>query len=151
MYPIFVKILAKNRRATHDYEITDTVEAGIRLTGQEVKSARQGHMNLKGAYVIFQGSHVLLRNATIAPYSHASGLEDYNPGQERELLLTKKEAEKLQSLADQQGVTVLPLEVRGGRYIKVLLGLGRGLKRYDKRQKKKEKDIVRRVQQGREY
>lgn len=146
-----MKIVAKNRRASYDYEILDKVEAGIILTGQEAKSCRQGHVNLSGSYVSFLGGKPILKSAKISPYSHASGLENYDPGQDRKLLLKKSEAEKLQSALDEQGVTIIPLEVRAGKHIKVLLGLGKGKKRFDKRQKIRERDQKRKLKKGEDY
>ena len=128
------KKVAQNRRARFDYEIIDTLEAGISLTGQEVKSCRAGQVNLAGSYVSFLGPSPRLKNASIAPYAFASGLENYNPSRERLLLLSKKDIQKLESLTQEKGVTVIPLEVLAGKYIKVVLGIGRGRKRLDKRQ-----------------
>jgi len=146
-----VKIVASNRRARHDYDITDTVEAGIILTGQEVKSCRAGTVNLSGAYVSFLGGKPVLKNSTIARYAHASNLSDYDPGRDRELLLSKRDIERMQSRVNEQGVTIIPLEVRAARYIKVVLGLAKGRSRVDKRQKIKEKDIRKRMKKGEEY
>jgi SsrA-binding protein len=153
-----MKIVAKNRRVRHDYDITDTIEAGVILTGQEVKSCRMGHINLAGSYVSFLPSPLgrgikgegkpLLKNATISPYIHASHLENYNPGRDRILLLKKSEEDKLRRIADEKGISILPLEVRAGKFIKVLLGIGRGRKKYDKRQKIKEKDLQRKLKRG---
>lgn len=144
------KVVAKNRRARYDYQITDTVEAGLQLSGQEAKSCRQGQVNLAGAYVSLHGGTPLLKSASIAPYKFASNLDSYNPNQDRRLLLKKIEIERIQAALDEKGVSVIPLEVRAGKYIKVLLGLGKGQKRIDKRQTKKEKDVKRRLKQGRE-
>lgn len=146
-----MKVIAKNRRARFDYDIVDTVEAGIQLTGQEVKSCRQGHINLSGAYVSLLGGKPVLKSCTIAPYSFASNIDAYEPGRERLLLLQKKEILRIQAALDEKGVSVIPLEVRAGKYIKVVLGLGKGQKRIDKRHKIKEKDISRRIKQGNEY
>lgn len=145
-----MKIVAQNRRARHDYEITDTLEAGIRLTGQEVKSCRMGNVNLGGAYVSLVTGKPMLKGMSIARYNNASGLENYDPGHDRLLLMSKREIEKLTSALAEKGVSLIPLEVQAGKYIKVLLGLGRGKKSYDKRQSKKEKDIKRRLKRGEE-
>lgn len=145
-----MKTVAKNRRARHDYDITDTVEAGIVLSGQEVKACRASQINLAGAYVSLQSGRPVLKNATISPYSHASNLAEYDPGRERQLLLKKREVERLQSALDEQGVSLVPLEVRAGKHIKVLLGLGKGMKRLDKRQRIKDRDMKRRIREGRD-
>lgn len=145
-----MKILSKNRRARFDYDISDTLEAGIALTGQEVKSCRMGNINLAGSYVSLVSGKPMIKGMKIAKYAHASGVEDYAPGRDRLLLLHKRELEKLTAKLSEQGVSLVPLEVKGGRHIKVVLGLGKGKKRYDKRQSKKEQDIGRRLKEGRE-
>jgi SsrA-binding protein len=150
-YWLRMKVLAKNRRAHYDYSIYDTLEAGILLTGQEVKSCRAGNVNLAGAYVSLQGGHPLLKSATIAQYKFASNTEAYQPGRDRQLLLKKTEIARVQSALDEKGVSVIPLEFHAGKHIKVLLGLGKGQKRIDKRQKKKEKEVKRRLKKGEEY
>ena len=146
-----MKVVAQNRRARYDYEIVDTVEAGIILSGQEVKSCRQGNINLAGSYVSFLDGKPVLKNAKIAPYKFASGLENYEPAQDRRLLLKSAEVKKLQAAIEEKGVTVVPLEVRSGRFLKILLGVGRGRKRFDKRQKIKEKDIKKKLRRGEDY
>lgn len=146
-----MKVVAQNRRAKFDYEIIDTLEAGVILTGQEVKSCRSGHVNLSGAYVSFLSGKPVLKNSTIAPYAFASGLDDYKPGRERELLISKKDREKLLSASEEKGVAIIPLEIRAGKFIKVLLGLGKGRKTIDKRQRIKDRDIGRRIKKGEEY
>lgn len=145
-----VKTVAQNRRARFDYEIIDTIEAGIMLTGQEVKSCREGNMNLSGAYVSLHTGKPVLKSATIAKYRFASGLEGYEPGRDRMLLLKKAQLDKLITELEQKGVSLVPLEVKAGRHIKIVLGLGRGKKSYDKRQSTKKKDIERRLREGRE-
>lgn len=145
-----MKVVAANRRARFDFEITDTVEAGIQLTGQEVKSCREGHVNLAGAYVLFANGKPVLKKAKISLYTFATA-PDYDPERDRPLLLKKSELEKLAKHADAKGMTVVPLEVRAGKYIKVLLGIGRGKKSIDKRQKIKEADIARKLKQGKDY
>jgi len=146
-----MKVVAQNRRARYDYEILDTVEAGLILTGQEVKSCRSGNANLAGSYVSFLHGKVVLKGAKIAKYTFASNLEDYNPSRERPLLLGKKDVRKLQSSLDEKGMTLIPLEMRAGKYIKILLGLGKGKTRLDKRQKIKEKDIRKKLRRGEDY
>jgi len=145
-----MKTVAQNRRARHDYEITDVVEAGIMLSGQEVKSCRAGNANLSGAYVSLASGTPVLKSMTIAKYAHAAGVEGYEPTRDRILLLKKNELEKLQTQLLEKGVSLIPMEVKAGRFIKVVLGLGRGKKRYDKRQDKKKKDIERRLREGRD-
>jgi len=138
----------QNRRAKFDYEITETVEAGLMLTGQEVKACRAGQVDMGGSYVSFASGKPMIKNLKIMPYKFASGLEGYEPGHDRQLLLSKKEIEKLQSTSAEKGVTVIPLEVRMGRHIKLLIGLGRGRKTHDKRNVIKERDVERRLRRG---
>lgn len=145
-----MKTVAKNRRARFDYEITDTVVAGIILSGQEAKSCRAGHVDLSGSYVSFHGGTPTLKHVKIRPYQFASGLDDYDPGRDRKLLLKKPEAEKLQVASEQKGVSIIPLEVQAGKFIKVMLGLAKGKKTIDKRKVIKERDVERRLRQGRE-
>ncbi|MDD4319070.1 MAG: SsrA-binding protein SmpB [Candidatus Peribacteraceae bacterium] len=145
-----MKVVAQNRRARFDYEILETVEAGVVLSGQEAKSCRAGHVNLAGSYVSFTAGKPVLKKAKIAPYAFAGPLPDYDPEQDRPLLLKKNESGKLQSSAAEKGVSVVPLEVRAGKFIKVLLGVGRGCKTIDKRQRIKEREVGRKIREGRE-
>lgn len=145
-----MKAVAANRRARFDYEITDTVLAGIMLSGQEAKSCRMGHVDLSGSYVSFHGGKPIIKHLKISPYKFASQLDGYDPGRDRPLLLTNGEIEKLQVASEQKGITIIPLEVQAGKFIKILIGLGRGRKTIDKRKKIKERDIERRLRSGRE-
>lgn len=145
-----VKVVAQNRRARFDFEITDTLEAGIILSGQEVKSCRNGNVNLAGAYVSFLGDKPILKRAKISPYAFAT-VTDYDPERDRELLLKKPEATRLEAATEEKGMSIVPLEIRAGKFIKVLLGIGRGRKKIDKRQKIKEREIGRKIREGREY
>lgn len=145
-----MKAVASNRRARFDYDITETMLAGIMLTGQEVKSCRMGHVDLSGSYVVFQNDAPLIKHLKISPYQFASQLDGYDPGQDRPLLLKKVEAVRLQELSDQRGVSIIPLEVQAGKYIKLLIGIGRGRKTIDKRRVIKDRDIEKRMKQGKE-
>ncbi len=145
-----MKVVAENRRARFDYEITDTVEAGMVLTGQEVKSCRLGQISLAGSYVSFFGGKPMLKQAKISLYAYAGKSDAYEPGHDRLLLLKKSEMERLQSAEQQKGVTIIPLEVRAGKFIKIVLGLAKGRKRHDKRQRIKEREVGRRLKMGRE-
>lgn len=145
-----MKVVAQNRRARFDYEIADTVEAGILLTGQEVKSCRLGQVNLAGSYVSFLSGKAVLKQVKISPYKYANVGSDYDPARDRPLLIRKSEIEKLQSAAEQKGATVIPLEVRAGKFVKILLGVARGRKRIDKRQRIREREVERRVRRGQE-
>ena len=147
-YAFSMKVVASNRRARFDYEITETVEAGIMLTGQEVKSCRLGQVNLSGSFVSFFQGAPKIKHLKISPYKYAGKLRDYDAGRDRPLLIKKVELEKLEKASEEKGMTVVPLEVRAGRFIKILLGLCRGRKKIDKRQKIREREIIKRLRQG---
>ena len=146
-----MKVVARNKRARFDYEILEELEAGMILMGQEVKSIRAGNADLKGAYVSFVSGKPVLKNSTIQPYRYASNLTDYDPGRDRELLLRKTELEKLRVASEEKGIAVLPLEFRAARMIKVLLGVGRGRKKIDKRKRIKEREVEKKIRKGEEY
>jgi SsrA-binding protein len=143
-----MRVVAHNRRARHDYEILDSVEAGMMLLGQEVKSCREGNVHLSGAYVSMVKGRPVLKSATIAPYKFAAGNPDYNPQRDRPLLIKKKEVDKLTATLSEKGLAVIPLEIRAGKHIKVLLGLGRGRKRIDKRHRIREREVERKIRRG---
>ncbi len=128
-----IKVVTNNRKARHDYFIEDTVEAGIVLTGTEIKSIRAGRMNLQDSFAIVRGGEVWLVGAHISPYSHGNR-ENHDPTRERKLLLHRREINRLTGKVQERGYTLVPLRVylRDGR-AKVELGLARGKKLYDKR------------------
>ncbi len=140
-----MKVVAANRRAKFDLAITDNVEAGIMLTGQEVKACRAGQVNIAGAYVSFLRGKPMLKQAKIAAYTHASDLADYDPARDRQLLLNKSQIAKLETMSAERGIAIVPLEVQAGKYVKVLLGIGKGRKRIDKRARIKEKEVTKRL------
>lgn len=142
-----MKVVAANRRAGFDYEIIDKVEAGLILSGQEAKSCRLGQVSLAGSYVSFASGVPVLKAMKISKYAYASGLADYDPGHDRALLLSKTQIEKIKTASEQKGMTVIPLEVLAGKFIKVVIGIGRGRKRLDKRQHIKEREVSRRVRE----
>lgn len=124
-----------NKKATFDYEITDRFEAGIALTGPEVKSLRGGHGKLEGAFVRLIGSEAFLVNAEIYPYQFAR-LEKYDSKRTRKLLMHKKELISLKSKIDGGNLTLVPLSwYTTGRQLKLEVGLARGKKQYEKREK----------------
>lgn len=129
------KVVAKNRRARHDYEILETHEAGIALVGTEVKSVREGQIQLKDSYAREEGGELWLVGVHIAPYSQADGFGGHDPERRRKLLLHRSEIAELASRVAQEALTLVPLSVyfRDGK-VKVELGLARGRRRYDKRQ-----------------
>jgi SsrA-binding protein len=133
---------AQNKKARFEYEILDTFEAGIVLSGQEVKSIRNGNISLKGAFVTFHKDEAMLTNAHISKYRFAGQVEGYNPERSRKLLLNNKEIAYLRGKSQEKGLTIVPLSVYNkGRHIKVEIGVGRGKKKYDKRETIKRRDL----------
>lgn len=138
--------LAENKKARFDYEILETLTAGISLTGQEVKSIRDGHMSLKGAFVTFHGPKALLTNAQISPYPEAGPLLGYDPLRSRTLLLHKREISYLRGKSQEQGLTIVPLKVySNNRLIKVEIAVARGKHLYNKKEVLKKRDIQREI------
>lgn len=142
-----METVAKNRRATFEYDVLETFEAGIRLLGWEAKACRMKLADLSGAYVSFVSGEPVLKKMTIRPYPFASGLVPEDATRDRPLLLKKKELDRLRTASDEKGMAIIPLEVKAGKFIKVTLALGKGQKQFDKRQKIKERDSKRRAQQ----
>ncbi|MFN0146011.1 MAG: SsrA-binding protein SmpB [Dehalococcoidia bacterium] len=140
--------IAQNRRARHDYEILQRFECGIMLTGSEIKSVREHRVQLQGAYARVKEGELWLQDAHIAPYANA-GYSGHVPDRDRKLLLHKKEILRIAQLVGEQGLTLVPLSMyfKGGR-AKVEVGVARGLKRYDKREKIAERDVARDVQRA---
>lgn len=125
---------AENRKAHFDYEILETFEAGLVLSGAEVKSIRSGRMNLAGSYVNFVSGEPYLVGASIAPYQPKNQPMDYDASRSRKLLLNKKEIDYISGKTKQKGLTLVPLKVYNkGRRIKIEIGLARGKRQYDKR------------------
>lgn len=135
--------IALNRRARHDFQIISTYEAGIVLTGSEIKSVREHKVQLQGSYARIRDGEVWLEDVNIAPYANA-GYSGHNPTRSRKLLLHKKQINKINELLGEQGLTLVPLAMyfKGGK-AKVELGVARGLKRYDKRARIQERDVTR--------
>lgn len=137
-------ILADNRKAFFDYEILETLSAGIELLGYEVKSVKHKKATLDGSYVTIRGSEAFLMQASIPPYQAANTPEDYDPLRMRRLLLTKEELRKLADTDATKGLTIVPIRVyTKDRKIKVEIAVVRGKKKFDKREsiKKRETDI----------
>ncbi len=145
-----MKVVAQNRRARFDYDILETVETGMILTGPEVKSCRKGHINLAGAYVSFLNGKPILKGAGVSKYTFTGPDVLHDEHRDRQLLLKKSELGKLQRATEEKGMTLIPLEVRAGKYIKLLIGVCRGRKKMDKRQAIKTREIGRRLREGRE-
>jgi SsrA-binding protein len=140
------KIITVNRKAGRDYEIIESFEVGMVLTGTEVKSLRGGHMSLKDSYAAVQDGEMFLINAHISPYSHGN-LQNHEPVRERKLLLHKSEIKRLTGKTEEKGLTLIPLKVyflRGRA--KVELALARGKKHHDKRDAIKRRDADREIE-----
>jgi len=129
-----MKLLAKNRRATFDYEVTDKLVAGIVLSGAEVKSAKLGHVSLKGSYITVKDNEAWLNNAHFTPYNQAGNRAGLDPTRTRKLLLHRKQIDQLMG-KKQGGLQLIPLALlEERRLVKVEVGVGKGKKRYDKRE-----------------
>ncbi len=143
-----VKVLARNRKARYDYHVLETFEAGMALTGTEVKSARQGKVQLKDSYVEVRDGQAWLVGAHISPYTHGNR-ENHDPERPRKLLLSRREIDKLMGRAIIRGQTIVPLEVYlKGSWIKVQIALAQGKKLYDKRRAEKEKVVEREMREA---
>lgn len=134
------KLLAQNKKAFADYEILEKIEAGIVLSGPEVKSARNGQVNLKGSFIETSNRlEAYARNIHISPYKQASQI-DYDPTHKRKLLLHHKEILEIKSQLDTEGVTAVPLDFHlAHNRIKVTIGICKGKKKYDRRAELKKK------------
>ena len=136
--------IATNKKVRFDYEILDTVEAGIELAGHEVKSLRTKSVALDGSYVIIRGGEAFLSGVTIPPYQAGNTSADYEPERLRRLLLSKKEITALAVVDSKKGLTIVPLSMynKNGK-IKVSLAVVRGKKKFDKRESIKKRDLER--------
>jgi SsrA-binding protein len=137
------KLIASNKKAYHDYFVLQKFEAGIALTGTEVKSLREGRAQLKDSYVGFEGGEAYLLSAHISPYTHGNR-ENHDPERKRKLLLHRKEIEKLNAQVVEKGLTVVPLRLyfKGGK-VKAEIAVVRGKKLYDKRATERKKEMDR--------
>lgn len=140
-----VTSIARNRRARHDYHIMETWEAGIVLTGTEVKSLRDGKANIGDAYGIVKDGELWLLNMHISPYERG-GYANHEPDRTRKLLLHRKEIRRLIGAVERQGLTLVPLEIYFKRGVaKVALALAKGKKAHDKRDTIKEREAEREI------
>jgi SsrA-binding protein len=132
--PKGTKLVAQNRKARHDYEVLETWECGIMLVGSEVKSLRDGKVQLRDSYGRVEDGEVWLHSMHVAPYAFATGFGAHDPERKRKLLLNRSEIDELRARTQQEPLTLVPLSVyfKDGR-AKVELALARGRKRYDKR------------------
>jgi SsrA-binding protein len=141
------KLIASNRRARHDYKIEETMEAGLVLTGTEVKSLRVNGCSLTDGYVRLKGSEAWLVNVQIPAYEQGTFFSQHEPRRDRKLLLHARELKRLVGTLQEKGFALLPLRLyfKRGR-VKAELGLGRGKKHYDKRETIKKRDAQREVE-----
>lgn len=136
-----------NRKAFHDYEIEEEYEAGIVLTGSEIKSIRHGRANLRGAYARIQDDEAWLFDARISPYDQTGVYFQHDPTRPRKLLLHRREISRLLGRLQQKGLTLVPLDIHfKNRRAKVRLGLARGKKLYDKRAVTAERETQRQIE-----
>lgn len=143
-----VKVVAQNRKARHDYHIEDVYEAGIALTGTEIKSVRAGRVQLKDSFARIENGEVMLHNVHISPYSQGNRF-NHEPERTRKLLLRRLEILKLIGLTREKGYALVPLSIylKGG-WAKVELALAKGKKNYDKREDLKKKEVAREVERA---
>ncbi|KKS44839.1 SsrA-binding protein [Candidatus Azambacteria bacterium RIFOXYD1_FULL_42_11] len=140
---------AENRKVYFDYEILEKFEAGLVLSGAEVKSIRSGRMNLAGSYVRFIGGGLQLVGAAVAPYQPKNQPPDYDQSRSRKLLVKKSEIRYLTGKIQERGLTLVPLRVYNkGRRIKIEIGLARGKKQYDKRASIAQKETQRKIERA---
>ena len=144
------KVVSTNKKAFHDYTIESTIEAGVVLTGPEVKSLRAGRASLRDGYAAIEKDEVWLHNVHISPYSHATHIPS-DPLRTRKLLLNRREIRKLTNKVKEKGFALIPIRIyfiKNGK-VKIELGLARGKKMYDKRATLKKKQTDREIE--REY
>jgi len=141
-----IKVVAENRKARHDYFVEEKLEAGIILTGTEIKSIRAGRVNLKDSYAEISGGEVWLNQMHISPYEQGNRF-NHEPLRKRKLLLNRSEIAKLTGKVQQQGMTLIPLKIYLKRGLaKIELGLCKGKKNYDKRQDIAKRDAKREME-----
>lgn len=142
------KVLAQNKKSSHDYFIEDTMEAGLVLQGTEIKSIRNGRVQLKDAFIRIRNNEAWISNMHISPYEQGNRF-NHDPLRVRKLLLHKKQISELIGKTKRDGYTIVPLKmyVKNG-YAKVLIGLGKGKKDYDKRSDMKKKEAKREIERA---
>jgi len=152
-----MKTIAENKKALFDYEILEKFEAGISLSGQEVKSIKTGRINLKGCYITLKPSQkelpeVFLIGCNIPPYQPKNAPKEYNPQRERKLLLKKEEINHLIGKTNQKGLTIIPTRVytRKGK-IKIEIGVAKGKKEYNKKELIKKRETDREIKRNLNY
>ncbi|CEJ43953.1 SsrA-binding protein SmpB [Umezakia ovalisporum] len=143
------KVISDNRQARYLYEILETLEAGVELTGTEVKSIRAGKVNLQDGYALIRNGEVWLINVHISPYNASGQYFNHEPRRTRKLLLHRQEIRKLIGKVEQQGLTLVPLKMYLKRgWVKVSIALGKGKKLHDKRESLKKRQDQRDMQRA---
>jgi SsrA-binding protein len=139
-----MKVFSENKKALFNYEVLEKYEAGLVLFGQEVKSIKTGHINLSGSYVVFNRAEPFLTGVKIPPYQPNNAGADYNETRQKKLLLNKKEIDYLMGRTKTKGFSLIPLKIyeKSGR-IKLEFGLAKGKKKFDKKDKIKNRDVER--------
>jgi len=144
-----LKLVCRNRKAYFEYTIDDLFEAGLVLTGSEVKSLRLGKANIQDAYARFRDGEIFLLNANISPYSHATG-ENHDPIRPRKVLLHRRELKRLQGKLTERGYTLIALKLYfKDEHAKVELGLAKGKKKFDKRETIRQREEQRELERAR--
>jgi len=142
-----MKILAINKRANYDYEILEKLEAGLVLKGYEVKSIKTRHISLKGAYVAIIGGEAFLINANIPAYQPLNMPKNYEPTRSRKILLRRSQIKSFIGRISQKGLTLTPIKVYSkGKLVKIEIGLGKGKRKIDKREKIIERETRRKIE-----
>jgi len=143
------KVVATNRKASHHYTILERMEAGIVLTGSEVKSLREGRVDISDGYITVSNGEAFMLNVHISPY-HASSDKKYDPKRERKLLLKRREIDRLMGKIKTKGLTAIPLSIyfKDGKWAKVEIGLVKGKKLIDRREEIKRRDMEREMRRG---
>jgi SsrA-binding protein len=142
------KVFAKNRRAFHDYHIEEKYEAGMVLTGTEVKSIRSGKVNLKDSYARIENGEMFVHNMHISPYEQGNRF-NHEPLRKRKLLMHRKEISRFIGLTREKGYTLIPLQIYASKgFIKIEIALARGKKQYDKRDALAAKEAKREVERA---
>lgn len=141
------KALAQNKKASHDYFIEETFEAGMVLTGTEIKSIRNGRANINDAFATIRNGEMFIHNMHVSPFEQGNIHNPSDPTRARKLLMHKAQISKLYGQAKQEGYSIVPLKIyiRNG-YAKLLIGLGKGKKQYDKRESAAKRDSQRDIQ-----
>lgn len=143
------KVIAQNRKAFHEYEIMETLEAGIELTGTEVRSLRENHCQLTDCFALVRSGEIWLHNVHIPPYSNGN-IANVDPDRKRKLLLHKKQIRELERKTTEKGMALVPVKMyfKDNSLVKVELAVARGKKLYDKRASMAERDIRREVERA---